>query len=54
MRMTLQEKLGRQDVFLIVGKDIKLQSWKDTGFEFKAQDWTSIKKIPILWPYLLI
>lgn len=34
IQSTLQEELFRQDAFLILGKDIKLQSWKDTGFEF--------------------
>lgn len=47
IQLTLQEELGKQNAFLIDGKDIKLQSWKDTGFEYKAQDWTSTPKIPI-------
>lgn len=38
MQFTLQEELGRQDASPIIGKDIKLLAWKDTGFELKSQD----------------
>lgn len=46
MQLTVQEELGGKMHFL-VAKGIKLQSWKDSGFECEVKD-GNIPKISIL------